>query len=404
MDAPEKQDTKTANSKKTATISVVLTLLAVFVVLGLFFAWQKYSQKNKELETLSEKIQNLENQNNGNENQQASTDTNNEQTETTQDSDTSNQDEYAGWKTYTNTAIGYKFKYPSDWTIKETDEYNDILLSQVKYITLTPPGKKYFLLWGLKEKNDSFAVSDRTGIGAGDLVKDGKIEIIGNTVDINRFVYQKKTKEVFYPASGTATSTDGKYQWTAGLSYNSGSNYDSVDIGNAPEKTLAEKILKSVSIIAKIASSSACTPSFSNEEKLNLADWKKFENSTYGFSFKYPKDWTLIKDEPKEKALGNIADKVYFGWKSELPNPLIFPMYNQTSQINTAVACQKAKKTYFSGKVGTGNEKTRLTVVDFYEDGKSYLVTFSYQYIGASISSDMAEMFDLLLKTVEFDQ
>ena len=32
-------------------------------------------------------------------------------------------DEYAGWKTYNETKFSFSFKYPSNWTVKEVDNY-----------------------------------------------------------------------------------------------------------------------------------------------------------------------------------------------------------------------------------------------------------------------------------------
>jgi len=157
-------------------------------------------------------------------------------------------DPYAGWKTYTNNVIGYKLRYPSGWIVKEVNTTSEVIEKDVKYITITNPDKKYFLAFGLKLKTDAFVTSDRTGIGAGDFVKNGKITILGTKVDIEQLSYKNKIKEVFYPQSITKTA-DGKYQFTASFSANDIAGYDSLDMTNLTEEAAAEKILKSVELL-----------------------------------------------------------------------------------------------------------------------------------------------------------
>lgn len=162
----------------------------------------------------------------------------------------SEEDEYSGWKTYTNKSIGYKLRYPHDWTVKEIDTFNETIEKNVKYITITTPDGKYFLHFGLKKKSDNtFEISDRTGMGAGEFAPTGKkITILSTAVDIDTFVYSGKIKEYFYPKKSTTTS-DNKWQFTATFSYTDKVNYSSLDMSGLKEEKDAEKILKSVEII-----------------------------------------------------------------------------------------------------------------------------------------------------------
>jgi len=382
-----------SSSEKTAIISVLATLAVILIIFGAYWAWKKYSQGQKNLAALKQQMENL----------QSGSGTTSGETPPAEEAAGTETDEYAGWKTYVNSEIGYTLKYPADWTLKEIDQFSELLDATVKYITITSPGKKYFLQWGLKQKTDAFAISDRTGIGAGDFQKDGKIAILGKDYDITRFVFKGKTKEVFYPSSGLAQTADGKYDFTAALSYGSGSNYDSFDIDNVSEKDLAEKILKSVTLSARSASAGGCSQSFTNEEKLDKADWKTYSNAKYGYSFKYPKDWSVTNHEDKRVAMGNAADKIYFTWNSEEMTAFDYMDYHQTSKKNIKVACQSAEETYLAGDPGP-NEKNRLIFADFKKSGKRHLLTYSYEYIGASVSSDLVDMFNLILKTVEFSK
>jgi hypothetical protein len=71
------------------------------------------------------------------------------------------------------------------------------------------------------------------------------------------------------------------------------------------------------------------------------------------------------------------------------------------------IGCQKAKITYLSGDPTAdppGDSQDRLILVQFEKSDKPHLILFSYQYFGASISSDVVEMFDLILKTIKFSK
>lgn len=152
-------------------------------------------------------------------------------------------DKYDGWNTYTNE-IGYKIRYPKDWTIEVTNEYSDLIQEKVKYIVIFSPGKKYSLYWGLMKNTDSFAISDRTGVGAGELVKDGNITILGTDVTINKLSYEGKTMEYFFPNPITGKTADGKY--TYGASFDAeGKSIPA----NSEEFTTAKKILESAELL-----------------------------------------------------------------------------------------------------------------------------------------------------------
>jgi hypothetical protein len=388
---------KNSNRRKTIAVSVLATIAVILVILGSYWTWKKYSQSQKDLAILKQQMEDL----------QKGSGTGSSEIQPTGDDATATgaeNDEYAGWKTYTNSEIGYTLRYPADWTLKEIDQFSELLDTTVKYITITTPDKKYFLNWGLKRKTDAFAISDRTGIGAGDFQKDGKIAILGKEYDITRFIFNGKTKEVFYPSTGLAVTADGKYNFTAALSYGSGSDYDSLDIDNISEKALAEKILQSVALTAGTTSAGGCTQNFTNEEKLDKANWKTYTNAKYGYSFKYPKDWLISDHEDKRVAMGNAVDKIFFSWNSEEMTAFDYMGYHQTSKKNATVACQNAEETFLSGDNGTPNEKSRLIFADFKKNGKRHLITYNYQDIGASISGDLIDMFNLILKTVEFSK
>jgi len=380
-------------------LSVIGVLVFLSFIAGTVYGWKKYSQKKKEMQSLERQIKTLKQGLSQKETGASGASTISESPVST--------DDYAGWKTYTNSEIGYTLKYPADWTIKETSEFSPVRDATVKYITVNTPGKKYFLHWGLKEKGDSFYISDRTGMGAGEEKKTGKITILGTEVDINNFVFKGKAKEIFYPTAGSFPTSNGKYEFTATLSYGSGSNWDTVDLSSVPEKALAEKILKSVTLSARSASAEGCSQSFTNEENLNKADWKTVSNSKNGYSLKYPKSWSINEKKDDYLQMGNDENAEYFEWRSGPMTGTDYMGYKEDSHKNISVGCQSAKITYFSGDPTAdppGDAKDRLILVQFEKSRIPHVIIFTYKYFGASISSDIVEMFNLTLKTAEFNK
>jgi len=384
-------------NKKIAIITVIVFATVMLIFFSVYLIWNHNQKRNEEMKTLQEKLENIANQVGGTNLQNSSFPVQNEAEEINE-----SKDEYTGWKTYTNDEIGYKLQYPNDWTIKEIDEYNDTILSQVKYIVISPPDKNFFLHWGIKGKNDSFAVTDRTGIGSGDFKKDGKISILEKETDITRFIFKNKTKEIFYPSISLTATKDDKHYWTASIGPGASSEYDEVDIDNSKIKIVIEKILKSITLVPKTSSSEDCVPDYTDEEKLNIAGWKAFNNSKYSYSLKYPKNWTIKDSESKRVVMEDEDEKIFFSWNSEEMTAFDYMGYHQTGKKNIKLACKNGEITYLAGDAGTESEQTRLLFADFKKDGKRHLITFSYQYLGASISSDMVEMFNLILKSIQF--
>jgi len=157
-------------------------------------------------------------------------------------------DEFASWKNYTNNDVGYKLKYPADWVLKDVNELSEITDKDVKYITVTTPDKKYFIHFGLAKKGASYSTTDRSGIGAGDIVKNGEITILKTTFKSDELVYKDKIKELFYP-QGVKITADDKWQFTASFSASDKVDYATLDMTNLEERLTAEKILSTVEIL-----------------------------------------------------------------------------------------------------------------------------------------------------------
>lgn len=155
--------------------------------------------------------------------------------------------ETAGWKTYTNSAIGYTVKYPTDWTVEETDESSQIVNGQiVKYITITNPSTEHSLHIGVRKTGDTQTdIWARTGIGAGDFQAGSTVVIAGIQVQTTELVYQGKAVEIFYSPLEHATQpvAIGGYDVSAFFSNMTG---DATDLTLSTDYQTANTILSTL--------------------------------------------------------------------------------------------------------------------------------------------------------------
>jgi len=213
-------------------ITIILSLF--FITGGGYFVYQKnvqFSENIKKLEKQKDTLKQILNELKG-------------------EKEESEEDEYAGWQTYTNTDIGYTLKYPSGWTLEEINKQSEVVNGTVKYIVIHTPDKLYFLDFGIKGLNDDFYTTERTGVGAGDFVPGKKLTILGTTIDSYKLVFEGKTKEIFYPKD-IAKTPDGKFIFRANFSYGSEENYEKVAMDNLSYVNDAEKILTSIKLLSK---------------------------------------------------------------------------------------------------------------------------------------------------------
>jgi len=207
----------------------ILVLILILGVLG-YFWWQFYFDKSLEPTpiTIPPKSEETE-----------------EETEATK---TAQAKCPATWEVYTNSSVGYKLCYPSDWTLKETDEISETIGMHVKFVTIDTPDNKYFLLFGVKKLTDDFRTNDRTGVGQGDLVPkpERAFELLGVTVTPEALVDQNRIIEYFYnQPEGTSGQCNCEFQafFSSSVDY---PESETINMTNLEYVTTAEKILKSV--------------------------------------------------------------------------------------------------------------------------------------------------------------
>lgn len=378
---------KIQNPAMIAGLGIFVGIIIAFLA---FFFWQAYSEKQGEFESLKQELENLKKE---------SSDSTGKGIveEDVSGENTTGGEEYAGWKTYYNYEIGYMLRYPSNWILTETDEWNEITDQAVKYVSIDTPDKKFFFYFGLKSKGDDFGISNRTGVGAGELADGEKMTVLGTPINIKKLVYKGKIQEFFFGALGFVNTKDGKYTFSSSLSPRG------TTTGNFPDLEIAQKILTSVRIIEKKKVS--CDSILNSNDKESMKNWKNYSSNKYGYSFKYPKDWTNPDVSGGVVTLNGDGGDTTFQFRSGPSTAIDYMGYKVDSNKNIKISCQGAKSTYLSGDPvnNPGSDNDRMIFSQFEKNGAPHLVMFSYQHSGASISGDMQELYDLIIKSIEFE-
>lgn len=97
-------------------------------------------------------------------------------------------DTIPGWVRYANPTNGFSFRYPPDWTIVEGPHY--LCLNH-------PSALEARLVVGFKRAGENLTIQ-RSGVGAGDIVKVGSVTFLGQEVSREVVVFQGKDKAVLY--------------------------------------------------------------------------------------------------------------------------------------------------------------------------------------------------------------
>ncbi len=148
--------------------------------------------------------------------------------------------------------------------------------------------------------------------------------------------------------------------------------------------------------------SSDCASTLTSSDELEINLWNTYENSAHKVSFRYPQTWTASEGSDDsatftdDEALLNFQ----FGVKSILS--LDNSGYEVEKEENVTIACEKATKTIMVGLPPGGENFNRIST-EFTKGNTDYVVVVTYRYVGASISGDIVEAYNLILKTTEFD-
>lgn len=171
------------------------------------------------------------------------------------------------WKTYTNDIYGFSLKYPKEWFIDSSNSDGLIVISNYK------DGSKY---------DKSNTPSDYVSLLIRNIDNKTTPTIIEDDFVINQ---ESKENVTIYSVRGSESLKSSRIIWAKIAKFKSGStNFELEANGELSPDSATRKQQLNIfdKIVGTITVSSDAT-----------ADWQTYTNSTYGFSFKYPTDWTI---------------------------------------------------------------------------------------------------------------
>jgi hypothetical protein len=104
--------------------------------------------------------------------------------------------QYENWHKYTNLTYGFSFSFPADWNVYTRD--HSVWVRQGKQ------GLNIGVRWPREEVR-----IQRTGVGAGELIAEGTVDFLGQTLSRTVLVYEGKDKTVLY-SSAVELEVDGR--------------------------------------------------------------------------------------------------------------------------------------------------------------------------------------------------
>lgn len=142
--------------------------------------------------------------------------------------------------------------------------------------------------------------------------------------------------------------------------------------------------------------SSSCASTLTTLDKETIINWKTFNNAKYKFTFKYPETWQTMVNTDNLIELRDKELDLNLKFAAQMSSVDIEELYKKDEEKSTKVACENATQSSFS------TQSNRLITVNFTKLGTPFAIIIGYKYSGASVSGDIIEAFNLILKTVEF--
>lgn len=172
----------------------------------------------------------------------------------------------------------------------------------------------------------------------------------------------------------------------------------------SPSPTASETIEASVSP-TPTETAAGCKSTLTASDKEMVKTWKTYKNLKYNFSFLYPENWKIEDQQDDRVVLSDSDAKLNFYFTSADMSAFDLMQYKKDSEKNIKVACESATEVFMTGDPSTGGGTTsemKDIVTSFKKNAIPHVVMMDYLSQGASISSDIVEAYDIILKTVEF--
>ena len=150
-------------------------------------------------------------------------------------------------------------------------------------------------------------------------------------------------------------------------------------------------------------SASACASTLTSADKTDSNLWKTYTNAKYNYSFQYPETWAAGDGTSNDDVILKDNTVLYtFDFKAATVG-IATEGYVLESTDDVKVACVDASKKSYRGNE-PGGEDGRIITTKFIKSGQEFDIEINYTDRGASISGDIIDAYNLILKTVEFKQ
>lgn len=148
-------------------------------------------------------------------------------------------------------------------------------------------------------------------------------------------------------------------------------------------------------------SASACASTLTSTDKTDTNLWKTYTNAKYNYSFKYPETWVAGEGSSNDDVILKDNEIITtFDFKAATVG-IAEEGYVLEATSDVKVACADANKKSYKGNQ-PGGEDMRIITTRFTKSGQEFDIQIYYTDRGASISGDIVDVYNLILKTVEF--
>jgi|GEM_PF-5538154 len=146
-----------------------------------------------------------------------------------------------------------------------------------------------------------------------------------------------------------------------------------------------------------------CSVDLTAEEQAIVADWNTFTFGSSGMSFKYPNDFNI---EYVSETMIQIETTGFGFIGGRFDGGLIIEPADREITTDVTLWCADARRTaqeWDADAPGDFSDLREIKTLITFDDSTYYFMAVSYHYEGASVSADIVEMYDILLKTVRFE-
>ena len=141
---------------------------------------------------------------------------------------------------------------------------------------------------------------------------------------------------------------------------------------------------------------SSCASTLSDTQTLDIKLWKTYSNNTYKHSFKYPETWVVKTNENDFVVLTSDEANIDFQVRSDKMTATDYEGYTLDSKKEVKIACETAQVSYLS------QGDNHIIAASFTKNNIPHIFMITYKDIGASMSGDIVDAYNLLLKTIAF--